>query len=262
LLLERRGRTLICARGHAYDVARSGYVNLLQPQDRKSLEAGDRREAIAARHRLLASGIGASIVGGVVERAVALLQPADVVVDLGSGSGDVLGRLAGRLAVTTVGIDLSSAAAAHSAQQFPGLTWVVANADRHLPVLDRTVDLVLSIHGRRNAAECARVMTRKGQLLIAVPAADDLIELRAAILGEGVPRDRTAAVVAEHDPHFVVRERFTLREQHHLHHEAIRDLLRGTYRGERQAASRKVDAVEDLDVTLASDVMVFSRRSN
>ena len=28
--------TQVCPRGHAFDVARSGYVNLLQPQDRRS----------------------------------------------------------------------------------------------------------------------------------------------------------------------------------------------------------------------------------
>ena len=33
--LEKNDRALVCARGHSYDIARSGYVNLLQPQDRR-----------------------------------------------------------------------------------------------------------------------------------------------------------------------------------------------------------------------------------
>ena len=67
LLLERRGRTWQCARRHSYDVARSGYVNLLQPQDRKSLNAGDTAGAVEARARLIASGIVRSILSGVVD---------------------------------------------------------------------------------------------------------------------------------------------------------------------------------------------------
>ena len=34
LPLARDGRRLVCAGGHSFDVARSGYVNLLQPQDK------------------------------------------------------------------------------------------------------------------------------------------------------------------------------------------------------------------------------------
>ena len=69
LFLERQGRTFACVRGHSYDVARAGYVTLLQPQDRKSREAGDRREAIEARARLLAAGVGRTVLERVVEHA-------------------------------------------------------------------------------------------------------------------------------------------------------------------------------------------------
>ena len=40
----------------AFDVARSGYVNLLQPQDKRSKTPGDTPEAVAARRRFLDRG--------------------------------------------------------------------------------------------------------------------------------------------------------------------------------------------------------------
>lgn len=246
-----------CARGHSYDVARSGYINLLQPQDRRSLAAGDRRDVIESRARLLAAGIGRAIVDAVVARSRDALAPDSVVADLGSGSGEVVAALSEAPGVVAIGIDLSTAAADHAARRFPGAWWVVANADRRLPLLDRSVDRVLSLHGRRAPAECARVLSRGGQLLIAVPAADDLVELRALVQGRGTVRERADAVVAEHRPHFTVADRFTLREQHRLGRDELRDLLRGTYRGERRASLQKLAAVDALDVTLASDVMVF-----
>lgn len=262
LPLERRGRAWACPDGHSYDVARSGYVNLLQPQDRRSPVAGDSSEAIDARARLLAAGIGRTILDRFVERAASLvLDERALVVELGSGAGDALGTLAALRAISGVGIDLSTAAASQAARRFPALTWVVANADRRLPVVNRSASLLLSMHARRNPVESARVLSPNGHLLLGVPAADDLIELRAAVMGDGVLRDRVEAVVSEHAAHFFVKERWTVRERHALAREPLLDLLRGTYRGVRTSVVERVDALVELDVTLSSDIVLLTPRS-
>jgi len=259
LWLERHWPVFACARGQAYDVARSGYSNLLQPQDRRSLDAGDSKEAVAARSRLLAAGIGRHVLDGVVNRATGLALPDDAVVaDLGSGGGEVLAALTARRMITGVGVDLSTAAIEQAARVYPALTWVVANADRRLPLIDRSVDLVLSLHGRRNADECARVLTRDGWLIVGVPAHDDLIELRESVQGAAVDEDRSEALLAEHRPGFSLRERFTLRARELVDRPALTDLLRGTYRGARRSATARVEALTTLEVTLATDVFVFA----
>jgi 23S rRNA (guanine745-N1)-methyltransferase len=241
-------------------VARSGYVNLLQPQDRRSRTAGDTPGAVEARARLLASGIGRHVLDLFVEHAAALTLPdSPCVVDLGSGSGDALAVLATLRPIDGVGVDLSAAAAEHAARHFPSLTWVVANADRRLPLLDASVDLVLSLHGRRNPAECARVLTRGGFMLVAVPAHDDLLELRAAVLGHALEHDRSDALIAEHAAFFTLVHRANAREQHLLERDALKDLLRATYRGERTSVAGRIDALERLEVTLASDFFLFRR---
>jgi 23S rRNA (guanine745-N1)-methyltransferase len=255
--LAEQGRALACARGHSYDVARSGYVNLLQPQDRRSPAAGDAKEAVAARARLLEGGIGRAIVEAFVAQAAAVLGGQATVVDLGSGSGDALAALAGAAAIDGIGIDLSPAAADHAARRFPELTWVVANADRRLPLLDTSVSLVVSLHARRNAPECARVLKPGGHLLVAVPAEDDLIELRESVLGQRVERARDALLIAEHTPEFRLIERRSARERHHLDRGALLDLLRATYRGGRASAAARVATLDRLDVTLASDLFLF-----
>jgi 23S rRNA (guanine745-N1)-methyltransferase len=261
LLLERRGDVLICARRHSYDIARRGYFNLLQPQDRKSLHAGDSPEAIEARARLLGAGVGRTILDAVVDRAAALLPADGVVADLGSGAGEVLGELSKRIEGVAVGIDLSTAAVEHAARRFPKVTWVVANADRRLPLLDHTVDLILSMHGRRNPAECARVLSGAGHLLVGVPAVDDLIELRIAVQGLRVERERSHPLVAEHASHFEVVERFDARERHHVNRDQLRDLLRSTYRGTRRSTAPAIESLGELDVTVSSTLVLFRHRS-
>jgi 23S rRNA (guanine745-N1)-methyltransferase len=153
----------VCARGHSYDVARSGYINLLQPQDRRSLTAGDANAVVEARARLFAAGIGRAVVDAVRQRFDSLRPSHDAAVaDLGSGSGDALAACLVGSPATGVGIDLSVSAGRHAARRFPELTWVVANADRRLPLLDNRLSFLLSLHGRRNPAECARVLAPAG----------------------------------------------------------------------------------------------------
>ena len=269
--LTRHDRAYRCSHGHTFDVARSGYLNLLQPQDRRSTAAGDSAAAVSARARLLAHGVGASILAGIVSRAAALdLPPDPVVADLGCGSGDALAALAALRPIRGVGIDLSTAAITHAVKQSAGrpwtddvvLTWVVANADRRLPLRDGSVQLVLSLNARRNPAECARVLAPDGFLVVAVPASDDLVELRERVQGTRVTRDRTAGVMDEHAAAFEVVAKDTLRERHTLVGARLRDLLAGTYRGARTSAHGQVSALDALDVTLASDLIVFLRRSS
>jgi 23S rRNA (guanine745-N1)-methyltransferase len=253
----------VCPRNHTFDIARSGYVSLVQPQDRRSVAAGDAKAALDARVRLIEAGVGGAIQRAIVERATALAIEPPVVVDLGAGSGDALAALtaAGRLA--GIGIDLSTAAAAQAARRFPALTWVVANADRRLPLLDRSVGLVVSIHGRRNPAECARVLSPNGALIVAVPATDDLVELREIVQGERVERDRADAVLEEHGRHFALVERGVVREQQPVARGQLLDLLRATYRGERHSSAARVaglDRVGTLELTTASEWFLFALR--
>ncbi len=260
LPLLRRDRTFVCANGHSYDVARSGYLNLLQPQDRKSTKAGDTRASIEARASLLAAGVGRALIDAIGTRAAFLdLPPAPVVADLGCGSGDALAALTSRAGLG-VGIDLSVAAIERAARHYPDRTWVVANADRRLPLLDRSVDLVMSLHARRNPVETARVLAPTGVLLAAVPASDDLIELREVVQGQRVERDRSDVVLTEHEALFELVHRSVVREVRDFDRDSLLELLRGTYRGVRHGTAERVAGLTRMTVTLASEILVFRLR--
>jgi 23S rRNA (guanine745-N1)-methyltransferase len=235
-------------------------VNLLQPQDRRAPFAGDTKAALEARARLLAAGVGNNILDAVVQRASAVINDQGTVLELGSGSGDLLGRLTRGRAMTAVGVDISSAAAAMASRRFSTVTWVVANADRRLPILDHSVSLVLSLHGRRNASECVRVLTQGGALLAGVAAPDDLIELREHIQGAAVERSRADLFLQEHAALFDLEERFLVREQHVLEPEALRDLLSGTYRGARTSVATRVTTLKTINITLSVELLLLRRR--
>jgi 23S rRNA (guanine745-N1)-methyltransferase len=261
LPLDRSDRRYVCPRGHSYDIAHSGYLNLLQPQDRRSLTAGDASTVVEARARLFAAGIGSSLLEAVRQRfASRKLADDPAVADLGSGSGDALAACLANSPATGVGIDLSVAAGRHAARRFPLLTWVVANADRRLPLIDNRLSLLLSLHGRRNPAECARVLAPDGLVFVAVPAADDLIELRSLVQGKRVERSRVEAVLKDHEGLFKPIEQFSCREHHQLIRASLLDLLHATYRGARTSANARVAQLSTMDVTVASDCVVLRKR--
>lgn len=254
--LTREERAFRCPRGHSFDMARSGYCNLLQPQDSKSKQPGDPKEAVLARRRFLEAGHGDALVSTLLEIFDALPLPSHpAVLDVGCGEGFFLGTLAGEREIEGHGIDLSVPAIDLAARQWAGLSWFVVNADRNLPYAEGSFDLALSLTARRNAPELQRVLKPEGRLLVAVPGEDDLIELREAVLGEGVRRDRVPAVLAELAGSFELEEQRSLRQTSHLDAAALRDLLASTYRGARQSERLRAEDLKAMDITFHLDLL-------
>lgn len=262
LPLCAEGRRFACAAGHAFDRARSGYVSLLQPQDRRSLAAGDSRETVAARRRLFAAGAGGALLEALTSVIAGIGRPAGArAADVGSGEGSLFGSLARELALDAAGIELSAHAADLAARRHPGVLWLVANADRGLPLADGSVDIVLSVTARRNPAECARVLAPGGRLVVAVPSADDLGQLRRAVLGEAATVDRVPGLVAEHAARFEVLARRQARDTRLLTAGQLEDLLVSTYRGGRAGRRERVAGLDRLEVTLSQEIVVFRPRA-
>lgn len=259
--LERRERSLVCPRGHAFDVARSGYVNLLQPQDRRSPRPGDPREAVEARRRFLEAGHSGNLLGALLEEIDSIaLPPGAAVLDVGCGEGSYLGGIAGVRPIEAHGLDLSTPAVDLAARRYPGITWTVANADRFLPYADGSFDLVLAIDARVHPAETRRVLAPEGHLLVGVPAPDDLVELRAAVLGEGLLKDRMERAAGLLVEHFELETRRTVRQRAGLGPDEARDALAATYRGGRESRLDRIAAIRQLDVTLSHDLARFRPR--
>ncbi len=258
--LEPGERGFACPAGHAFDRARSGYVNLLQPQDRRSLAAGDAREVVAARVALRVRGIGSAVDVALARLAVQIaLEPGARVIDLGCGTGDHLAALCEQADLAGLGLDLSAFAAEMAARRHPAGAWAVANCDRVLPVRDASVDLCLSVDGRRNPAEMVRVLRPSGCALVAVPAADDLHELRAACLEDVRDLPGLARVVEELAGRFELAGRTVVNEPVELDAAGLRDLALAAYRYGRRREDERLAALTSLRVTIAHEIGLFRR---
>jgi 23S rRNA (guanine745-N1)-methyltransferase len=241
--LSHEERRLVCPRGHSFDVARSGYINLLQPQERRSKQPGDATAAVGARRRLHDRGVTKPLLDGIAEMVAA--SPNDIVLDAGCGDGFYLGGLARAAGLEAHGIDISTPAIDAAARRYPEYEWIVANADRLIPYSDGAFSLVLSITARMNSAEFRRVLRPQGRLMVALPAPDDLIELR------GAGRDRTAFAMETFAKDFVLVEQSRVTTSTALDAEGIRDILLSIYRPLR---SRPIEAMR---ATFSFDLLLF-----
>jgi 23S rRNA (guanine745-N1)-methyltransferase len=242
LALTREERTVICPRGHAFDVARSGYINLLQPQDRRSKQPGDTSAAVAGRRRLHDRGVTEPLLRAIGEIIGA--SPGDIVLDAGCGDGYYLGELARQTGCDAHGVDISISAIDAAVRRYPECEWIVANADRFLPYADRSFTIVLSITGRMNAGEFRRVLRDGGRLLVALPGPEDLIELR------GSGRDRTMRTIETFAADFRLVEQRRATTAADLDAAGVNDVLHSIYRPLRSEPAGATRLTFSLDLLL------------
>ena len=183
-ILEREGQSYFCPRRHCFDIARSGYVNLLPPSA-AGKRHGDDRTMVRARTALLDRGfydpLSALICSLTVEYAPNTLTVLDVGCGEGKYSADVLHALddAGKSA-TVVGIDISKEALPAAARREKRLILAAASSAA-LPLEDESADILLNIFSPFMGTEFRRVLKPGGRLIRAVPLEDHLWELKSLI---------------------------------------------------------------------------------
>jgi hypothetical protein len=126
----------------------------------------------------------------------------------------------------------------------------VANADRIVPYTDRSFSIVLSITSRMNAVEFRRVLRDDGHLLVALPAPQDLVELR------GAGRDRVARTVETFAHDFTLADRRRVTTAANLDAAAVHDVLLSIYRPMRSQPA------EAMRLTFSLDLLLFRVRGS
>lgn len=240
--LRLEGTSLRCERGHTYDVARQGYVNLA-PGARQSEYYS--RESFEHRGQILSAGYYSHIVDAVLSavgrycgqiaasidfaglrtRSGAQLRGArgradlrssgpqmraPVILDVGCGEGFYARAVqAAHPDATVLAFDISKDSVQLAAREDAGcaVRWFVGNL-AELPVRDGAVDCVLDVFSPVNYAEFARVLGGSGVVIKVVPGARHDEQLRELARGQLRHGDYSnEQVVGQFAEHFDVLER-------------------------------------------------------
>lgn len=161
-----------CGAGHCFDMAKSGYVNLILSN--KSLH-GDDREMIRARNRFLEGGYYAPLRDALCEVLRDALSGAVSPVCLDAGCGECYYTAGMHDAVggEMLGIDLSRDALIIGEKRRAGLELAAASVNA-LPLGDGTADSVISVFAPLCAEEFHRVLKAGGVLIRVIPLARHL----------------------------------------------------------------------------------------
>lgn len=262
--LERSGTSLRCASGHSYDVARSGYVNLLPPGRKSNARSGDPDGMVRARREFLAGGYYDEYVRRVAGIAMdSLGGKCGVTVDAACGEGHHSLILGDEVKPDMlIGLDASkkaadTAAKAAKRRESPTEFRFTAGNIFAMPVRDRSCDLVTVLFAPIPDREAYRVLRSGGVLCTAGAGADHLIELRRMIYDEVRIKDSGAA---EFDG-FRTEVRENIKYTVDLDGDALRALFAMTPFCHRasSAAKEKIASSDGLKVTVSVDCTIYRK---
>ena len=182
--LEKTEHSYVCVKGHSFDIARSGYVNLLLSKHVGKTVHVDNKLMVNARREFLEKGYYAPLMDALCDKAEEFFK-GRVLLDAGCGEGYYTTAIYERfeksdIAAVMFGIDISKAAAEAAAKRKNSITFAAASVF-HMPVADLSCDMLVTMFAPYCGEEYLRVLKKGGIMIMAIPSEDHLWELKQAI---------------------------------------------------------------------------------
>lgn len=176
-------KAVSCPKGHSFDVAREGYVNLLR-SGRSGERMGDSKDSARSRRRFLDKGYYAPL----RDALTALFDDKrGTVLDVCCGEGYYTAALGENPALDVYGFDLSKEMVRLAAKR-GGATCFVANlAD--IPASDGGFDWATHLFAPFHEREFARVLRSGGTLYSVIPGSRHLWALKERLYDSPYPND-------------------------------------------------------------------------
>lgn len=253
--LSIKEKSLVCENGHCFDVAKSGYVNLLPANRKNSIDPGDNKEMIAARVRVMNNGYYRPLAEYVEQRIER--EKFDSVLDAGCGTGYIADYLKNKLRDTLViGTDISKHAIEQASKLSKQVNFAVASSKR-LPIEEKSVSAVICAFAPVYAEEFARVTKENGLLLRVVPAKNHLYNLKEFLYEEPRYNEEDDAEFAGYEKESVK----TVKGVFEGNADDIKALVKMTpyYYHTSQEKLSKLDEVKTLSVNTEFEVRIFRK---
>ncbi|MBQ8027743.1 MAG: methyltransferase domain-containing protein [Clostridia bacterium] len=175
--LNRSGSSFVCDKGHCFDIAKEGYVNLLTGSKSGSL-IGDNRDMARSRKSFLDKGYFSHLSDKLCS-VVAEIHP-KAVLDICCGEGYYTQALAQHCKADVYGFDISKEMIRLAAKRKCNTDFFVANmAD--IPIADDSIDCAVHLFAPLCEKEFLRVIKQGGYLISVCPGAKHLWEMKSVL---------------------------------------------------------------------------------
>lgn len=246
-------KSLVCPKGHSFDRARQGYVNLLPVQNKHSLSPGDAKDMLLARRSFLSRGFYEPLCMDAAEKLRKFCECDNpFLVDSGCGEGyytEAFERICG---ARCMGIDISKEAARMACARSRSIFWTVATAS-HIPLENNSADAVTAIFSLFVNDEYARILKSGGIVIEVTAGSGHLKEMKSIIYEDVFEQDKRPAPYGEQFKKCIEEENsfeFT------LDNEALRELLAMTPHS-RRIKRERMEMLYRIDkLTLTADYII------
>lgn len=176
-------KTYKCENGHSFDIAKHGYVNLLQSQQSKLKRHGDDKLMIKARSEFLNGGYYEPLLDALCKAVNEYLPSDSIIIDAGCGdcyySAAVYNRLSDK-AFEISGIDISKNALIYGAKRSRNIKLAVGSVFS-MPFCSSSADAVFNIFSPLATDEYKRILKCGGLLFRIIPLEYHLFGLKEKI---------------------------------------------------------------------------------
>lgn len=181
--LYQDDKTYKCERNHCFDIAKQGYVNLLQSQQSHLKRHGDDKLMIKARYDFLNGGYYAPLMKTLCNTVDNYLQDKASIIDAGCGdcyySSSISDRLSGRN-FDIAAVDISKDAVIFAAKRKSSIKLAIASVFS-MPFADSGADAVLNIFSPFALDEYRRILKQGGFLFRVIPLENHLFGLKEKV---------------------------------------------------------------------------------
>lgn len=215
-----------CEAGHAFDVAKQGYVSLLPGSAR--VHTADTPAMVAAREAFLEAGHYGPIADALAAEVAGATSGLDgCVVDVGAGTGYYLARaLEAATHLDGLALDVAKPALRRAARAHPRAAAAACDAWGPLPVRTGAAAAALSVFAPRHGGELRRILQPGGTLIVVTPTDRHLAELIGALDLLHVDPDKDARLGEQLSAHFEPSGARTVEWRMALGHDDIGHLVR------------------------------------
>lgn len=222
-VIERK--SLVCRNGHCFDIARSGYVNMLTSGGGNSKYD---KALFVSRHIISEQGFFTPL----VEYLAELISDDDIfILDAGCGEGSIIYLLMNELKsmgyenVEASGIDIAKEGVQLAAREHQGLIWMVGDIT-DIPFLSSQCDIILNILSPSNYKEFRRVLQDDGTLVKVIPGDEYLLELRQILFKDSdKARYSNETTIRHFKEHFNLAANKTLRYEFPIDEENLKEII-------------------------------------
>lgn len=252
--LKKSGNSYLCEKNHCFDIAKSGYVNLILSN--KSLH-GDDKKMIMSRHAFLNSGYYKILCDALCDSVKSVSESNSIILDAGCGECYYTSAVSKACPGTDVlGIDLSKDALIAGRKRNTKL-FLAAASVYDVPLADESTDIVISVFAPMASEEFRRILKKKGILIRVIPLARHLFGMKRILYDNPYENEEEREVPIG----FELMSERQVRSEIHLLQKEIVSLFEMTpyfYRTNKRGRER-LYSVDSLDTEIEFGILILRK---